>query len=66
MRLDNSIIINCIFFFRHGVFYIDKLVLFGGFTEKFDLFENGWSCTRNVAVNKWICRNNLIFVSPEF
>ena len=37
------------------IFYIDKLVLFCGFTEKIDLPEN-----------KWICRNNLIFVSREF
>ena len=44
-------------------FYIDELVLFCGFTEKIDLLESGCSCTQNVPVNKWICRNNLIFVS---
>ena len=44
--------------FLHGV-------LFCGFTGKIDLLENGCSCTRKVAVNIWICRNNLIFVSPE-
>ena len=31
-----------------------------------DLLENGCRKTQNVAVNKWICRYNLIFASPEF
>ena len=54
------------YYFLSRWFYVDKLELFCGFTEKNDLLENGCSCTRNVAVNKWICRKNLIFVSPEF
>ena len=47
-------------------FYIDKLVLFCGFTEQIDLLENGCSYTWNVAVNKWICRNNLFLFHLNF
>ena len=44
----------------NGEMAMCSLVLFSGFTKKTDLLENGCSCTRNVAVNKWVCRNNLI------
>ena len=54
------------YYFSSRCFYTDKLVLCCGFTEKIDLLENRCSCSWNAAVNKSICRNNLIFVPPGF